>query len=131
MSTIDTSVEFNERVESIAREDAMLREKRAELSEALDRVEKRRVELRGGIERACAAYIDQFDRDGDGRVTPMEILTSVFTGMFATLWGARNAALADAEHVVRAMFTADANGDAVVDLGEFTRAVAERALSDE
>lgn len=97
--------------------EALLNDARHELEEG---VRERHAE-EAAFDAACAEYIGQFDRNADGNVTPMEILKSVFTG---------DAGITDAGAVVKAMFTSDANGDAMVDVGEFTRAMRQQAGLD-
>ena len=98
------------------------RQQLARMEEKTDE-DRRSVEhIEAQLDGACADYIEKFDVNGDGRVTPMEIMRSVFSGLFT------GEKLSEAEHIVKAMFRADENGDAVVDLAEFTRAVRRMCL---
>ena len=116
--SLEVSVDFNEKMREMREKQEILAEERAALHAALARNVAHQAALERDLETECAEYIGRFDRNKDGHVTPMEILKSLFSSVWPS----------DAEDIVKAMFRADENGDAVVDLAEFTRAVRRMCL---
>ena len=117
--SLEVSVDFNEKMREMREKQEILAEERAALHAALARNVAHQAALERDLEAECAKYIDRFDCNKDGHVTPMEILKS----LFCSVWPS------DAEDIVKAMFTADEDGNAVVSTEEFTRAMRAKVLA--
>lgn len=116
--SLEVSVNFNKKMREMQEKQEILAEERAALHAALARNVAHQAALEWDLEAKCAEYIGRFDRNEDGHVTPMEILKS----LFCSVWPS------DAEDIVKAMFTADENGNAIVSTEEFTRAMRAKVL---
>lgn len=117
--SLEMSVDFNEKMREMRERQEVLAEERAALHAALARNVAHQAALERDLETECAEYIGRFDRNEDGYVTPMEILKSLFSSVWPS----------DAEDIVKAMFTADEGGNAVVSTEEFTRAMRAKVLA--
>ena len=116
--SLEVSVDFNEKMREMREKQEILAEERAALHAALARNVAHQAALERDLETECAEYIGRFDCNKDGHVTPMEILKS----LFCSVWPS------DAEDIVKAMFTADEDGNAIVSTEEFTRAMRAKVL---
>ena len=121
--SLDAIVEFNREAAAIGELHFAAARRLDRALGALEALRDELAELERALDAACARYVDRFDRDGDGKVTPVEVLKAAFSD-------ARPRALPheDPSPIVRAMFAVGADGDAVVDLAEFTRAVRAHVL---
>lgn len=130
--SLDASVDFNRDVAQIAEQHCAAVQRRDHVLRALEDMEAEIAELERALDTACARYVDRFDRNGDGKVTPIEVLKTVFSDMLPSwTFGDRlspSSPPPDPSHIVRAMFAIGADGDTVVDLAEFTRAVRAHVL---
>lgn len=78
MST-ETNASFNRAMREVAERHRAARARRAELERQLRDADGELAELEADVERECAWYVERFDRDGDGRVTPVEVLKTIFS----------------------------------------------------
>lgn len=115
--SIETSVEFNENIRQLRNLHMDTLDRQDQLKTELNEIEKDLKRIECQVEDECAKYIDRFDQNKDGKVTPMEILKSIFRNIWTTQENT------ESEHIIKAMFVADTNGDTVVDLHEFTNAI--------
>ena len=114
--SLEITIKFNEKICEIREKSKALMEERASLHGALEKNVITQAALQRDLEYECAEYINQFDRNQDGNVTPMEILKSLFCS------------LSPSEDIIKAMFTADENGNAIVSLDDFTYAIQSKVL---
>ena len=132
--SIETNVNFNRAMREIAEKYRNVKEQRIELEQQLKDINSELTELEADIERECIWYIERFDRNSDGCVTPLEVIKTIFSDISTQpQYSPKNTEHTqkntfDAIAIVKAMFTADTNGNAIVNVDEFTRTIKNNVL---